>query len=212
MQHKAYVYTELQIALPFDQLPWQRINEAIQQQPGFLDKTWFAGVGNQSIGGFYTFETIESALQFTTHYFPTEAKEFGVALTTRVFDAAATEMASREMNSPHYDGVLPQTPGAFVYTEVQAHVLPFQEAAPWRALNPVLKRQAGLLCKTWLSGIHTGTPGGLYGFDTIENARKFAIDYFPTEAAALNAAFTTRVFDAKPTADASRRMHSPYSR
>lgn len=212
MHHKAYVYTELQISVPFENVPWQRINNAIKEQPGFINKTWLAGVGNNSAGGLYVFDTIENAQKFVTGYFPAEAKGFGVAQTTRVFDAAATEAASRDMNSVHYDGKISAKPGAFVYTEVQLHAVPFDQAAPWRALNPVLKQQPGLLSKTWLCGLHTGTPGGLYAFDTIEHARNFAVEYFPTEAAELNAAFCTRVFDANVTEAASRDMHSPFYR
>lgn len=77
-------------------------------------------------------------------------------------------------------------------------------------MNPTLKQQPGLLAKTWLSGIHTGTPGGFYAFDTIENASSFAINYFPTEAAGLGAAFYTRVFDAAVVEEASRAMNSPF--
>jgi hypothetical protein len=212
LQHQAYVYTELQISVPFDDVPWQAINDAIKAQPGFMNKTWLAGVGNNSAGGFYAFDTIENALKFVTGYFPAEARGFGVAQTTRVFDAEATETASREMNSMHYDGAIEGSPGAYVYTEVQLHALPFDQVTPWRKLNPILKRQPGLLSKTWLSGLHSGTPGGLYAFDTIENARRFAVDYFPTEAAALNAAFCTRVFDAAMTEAASRDMYSPFYR
>lgn len=212
MSHQAYVYTELQISTPFKNVPWERINKAIKDQPGFLDKTWLAGVGNNSAGGLYTFDSIENAQKFVTGYFPAEARALGVAQTTRVFDAAATETASRDMNSMHYDGKMAVKPGAFVYTEVQLHALPFDQVAPWRKFDPVLKQQPGLLSKTWLSGLHTGTPGGLYAFDSIENAHKFAVDYFPTEAAALNAAFYTRVFDASATEAASRDMNSPYYR
>lgn len=212
MSHQAYVYTELQISTPFKNVPWERINKAIKDQPGFLNKTWLAGVGNNSAGGLYTFDSIENAQKFVTGYFPAEARALGVAQTTRVFDAAATETASRDMNSMHYDGKMAVKPGAFVYTEVQLHALPFDQVAPWRELDPILKQQPGLLSKTWLSGLHTGTPGGLYAFDSIENARKFAVDYFPTEAAALNAAFYTRIFDASVTEAASRDMNSPYYR
>ncbi len=212
MSHGAYVYTELQISTQFDDVPWEHINRAIKEQPGFINKTWLAGVGNGSAGGFYVFDTIENAQRFVTGYFPAEARTFGVAQTTRVFDAVATETASRDMNSMHYSGEISVEPGAFVYTEVQLQALPFDQAAPWRELNPKLQQQPGLLSKTWLSGLHTGTPGGLYAFDSVENARKFALEYFPTEAAELNSAFYTRVFDAKVTKAASRDMGSPFYR
>ena len=97
---------------------------------------------------------------------------------------------------------------AFVYTELQISA-PFNEA-PWQQINAEIRQQPGLLSKTWLSGVSSATPGGFYAFDTVENARRFAIDYFPTEAASLNAAFYTRVFDAAASAEASRDMNSPF--
>lgn len=207
---KAFVYTELQISVPFKEVPWQRINQAIKRQPGFINKTWLSGVGTNSGGGFYAFDSIENAQKFVTSYFPKEAKGFGAAQSTKIFDAGATEEASRDMNSLHYDGKIDVKPGAFVYTEVQVHAAPFNKAVPWRTRNPLLKQQPGLIAKTWLSGLQTGTPGGFYAFDTLENARKFAVDYFPTEAAELNAAYSTAIFDANATEGASRDMNSPF--
>ncbi len=113
------------------------------------------------------------------------------------------------MKSVHYTATISQKPGAFVYTEVQLSVLPF-EKAPWRTQNPKLLKQKGLLAKTWLSGAHTGTIGGFYAFDTLENAKTFAIDVFPKTAEALKAAFYTRVFDASQTEAASKDMNSPF--
>lgn len=211
MTQKAFVYTELQISVPsFDKIPWHQVNLNIKKQPGFINKTWLFGVGNNSGGGLYAFDSIENAQKFCIGYFPQEARGFGVAQTTCIFDAVASEAASRDMNSMHYDGKIERQPGAFVYTEMQLHAVPFDSTVAWRELNPTLKTQPGLLAKTWLSGLHTGTPGGLYAFDTIENAKKFAVDYFPTRAAALNAAFYTRVFDGAVTEAASREMNSPF--
>ena len=207
MPNHAFVYTELQISVPFSQAPWKQVNPTLLAQPGFINKTWLAGVGNDSLGGFYTFDTIASAQRFVTDYFPGECRDFGVPHTTRIFDARVTEEASRALGSAHYGGTLERAPGAFVYTELQVSV-PFADA-PWRELNPVLKSQPGFLAKTWLSGLNTHTLGGLYAFDTVDNATAFALDYFPTEAAKLNAALYTRVFDAGPTEEASRQLHSP---
>lgn len=206
---KAFVYTEVQNSLPFvDQAPWKQLNPILLQQPGFINKTWLSGVGTNSVGGFYSFDSIENAQKFVTEYFPDEIRGFGVAHTSRIFVAAVVEEASRAMNSVHFGTKLSQKPGAFVYTEVQINV-PF-ENAPWREFNETIKLQPGFLAKTWLSGIHTNTPGGIYAFDTIENAMAFAINYFPAEAAQLNAAFTTRVFDAKVVEEASKELHSPF--
>ena len=208
MTPKAFVYTELQISVPFDNVPWQELNDQIAIQPGFLNKTWFSGVGNNSVGGIYSFDSVETAQHYCTSFFPTVAKKFGVAQTTRVFDAAVVADASRDMGSPHFGAVPTQTPGAFVYTEVQVNV-PF-EKAPWQDRNPVLKQQNGLISKLWLSGLNTNTLGGIDAFDTVENARAFAVEDFPKTAAKLNAAFYTRVFDASVAEAASRSLHSPY--
>ena len=207
--HKAYVYTELQISAPFDKVPWQGINKAIKQQAGFKNKTWLSGAGNNSAGGFYVFDTLENAQKFVNDYFPKEAAKFGVTQTTRIFDAAATKEASKGLKSVHYTATNFQKPGAFVYTEVQLSVLPFDKA-PWRTQNPKLLKQQGLLSKTWLSGANTGTIGGFYAFDTVENAKTFAIEVFPKTAEVLKAAFYTRVFDASQTETASRDMNSPF--
>lgn len=205
---KAFVYTELQISVPFAQAPWREINPILLQQPGFRNKTWLAGVKNQSLGGFYEFDSIENAKKFVTGYFPTEARKHGVAQTTRVFDGSVVEEASQYLNSLHFGGTRTQKPGAFVYTEVQI-AAPFEQA-PWRTLNPVLKAQPGLLHKTWLSGVHTNSVGGFYAFDTLENATRFATDYFPTETANLNVAYTTRLFDAPVVEEASIPLNSPF--
>jgi len=204
---KAFVYTELQNALPFDQAPWRQLNPVILEQPGFRNKTWLWGV-NQSVGGFYEFDSIENAKKFVTGYFPGEARKFGVAQTTRVFDGDVVEEASRYLNSVHFGGQVTRRPGAFVYTEGQISA-PFDQA-PWRDMNPILKAQPGLLHKTWLSGVHTGSVGGFYAFDTLENATRFVTDYFPTETATLDIAYTTRIFDAGPVEAASRGTRSHF--
>lgn len=208
MSSKAFVYTELQISVPFADAPWRDVNQSVLQQPGFRNKTWLSGVANQSLGGFYEFDSIDNAKRFVTDYFPIEAQKFGVAQTTRVFDGDVVGDASRFLNSMHFGGTLTQQPGAFVYTEAQISA-PFDQA-PWRDMNPVLKAQTGLLHKTWLSGVHTNSVGGFYAFDTIANATRFVTEYFPTETAGLNVAYTTRIFDAAPVAEASRALHSRF--
>ena len=207
---RSFVYTEVQTSIDFADYPWKQRNEAIRALPGFVNKTWLAGVGNRSVGGFYEFATRDEALEFAVRTFPAAASRLGAPMTTRVFDTAVVEEASRQLNSLHFGGVHGPNPGAFIYTEAQVSV-PF-EAAPWRAMNPVLKVQSGLLNKTWLSGVNTHSVGGFYAFDTVENARRFATEYFPTEASALNVAFTTRLFDAAPTREASVAMNSVHYR
>lgn len=208
MSANAFVYTELQASVSFEDVPWEKLNSAIAAQPGFIDKTWFSGLGNNSVGGLYGFTSVEDALHYCTDFFPALARDFGVAQTTRVFENQATAEASAAMDAPHFGGQVTTEPGAFVYTEVQVAV-PF-ENAPWRDRNPVLREQKGLLSKVWLSGHNTKSLGGLDAFDTLENALDFAINDFPKTAATMNAAFYTRVFDARVTEDASRGLNSPY--
>ncbi|KIC33980.1 YdhR family protein [Leisingera sp. ANG-S5] len=207
MTPKAFVYTEVAISVPFGQAPWQQINEQIRQQPGFLNKTWLSGHGNNSLGGFYGFDSIENAREFVTGYFPSEPRVFGVAHNTRVFDAEVTEAASRDMGAVHYGGPA-AAPGAFVYTELQLSV-PFEDA-PWQARNKALKMLPGLQNKVWLSGLQTQTLGGFDAFATLDQALDFAVKMFPETAAELGCAFYTRVFDAALTETASRAMNSPY--
>lgn len=206
---KAFVYTELQLSATFDAVPWQKINSSIQQQTGYMNKTWLSGVGNNSVGGFYAFDSIENAQKFVTEYFPNEAKALGAAQTTRVFDATTGADASRAINSVYFGGKLTQKPTAFVYTELQLRVHPFKKNT-WGDVNLRLLQQPGLLTKTWLIGVSTGTTGGFFAFDTLENAKSFALNYFPTEAKMMKAAFSTRVFDATKTEPASRAMSSPF--
>jgi hypothetical protein len=102
MSTKAFVYTEVQISVPFDQAPWRELNPVLRAQPGLVNKTWLSGDKNNSVGGFYEFDSLENARQFAYDYFPQEARKIGAAFTTRVFDGNVVEKASRELNSPHY--------------------------------------------------------------------------------------------------------------
>ena len=99
---KAFVYTEVQISVPFSEAPWRALNPVLKQQPGLVNKTWLSGHGNNSVGGIYEFDSLENAKKFAFEYFPTEARKLGAAFTTRVFDGSVTEEASRDMRSVHY--------------------------------------------------------------------------------------------------------------
>lgn len=204
----AFVYTEVQMSIPFADAPWPRLNPILLRQPGLRNKTWLAGVGNQSVGGLYEFDSLEDARRFVVDYFPAEARSLGVPQTTRIFDGRPVAEASRQLRSPHFGVPVTRRPGAFVYTEVQVGV-PFEQA-PWPSLNAVLAGQPGLLHKTWLAGVGTHSLGGFYAFDTIAHARAFALEYFPTETSKLGAAYTTRLFDAAVVAEASAPLRSPY--
>lgn len=99
---KFFVYTEVQVSVPFDQSPWRELSPLLKAQTGFRNKTWLSGVQNNSIGGLYEFDSLENAQAFALDYFPTEAKKIGAAFTTRIFDGNVTEEACRFLNSPYY--------------------------------------------------------------------------------------------------------------
>lgn len=98
----AFVYTELQLSVPFDQAPWEARNQALRQLPGLQNEVWLSGVSTQTLGGFDAFDTMDQALDFEINLFPETAASLGAAFYTRVFDAAATAEASRYLNSPYY--------------------------------------------------------------------------------------------------------------
>lgn len=99
---KVFVYTEVQLSVPFDQAPWKALNPILLKQPGLVNKTWLSGYQNNSVGGFYEFDGIENALTFAHEYFPAEAKKLGAAFTLRIFNGDVVETASRELHSVHF--------------------------------------------------------------------------------------------------------------
>jgi Putative mono-oxygenase ydhR len=99
---------------------------------------------------------------------------------------------------------------SFLYAEVQTSV-PF-EKAPWQKLNPEMKKEPGLLRKTWLSGLETNTVGGIYEFESLQTARAYVDHYVSGEARSVGGAgsLTTRFYDADVTEQASLEMNSPW--
>jgi uncharacterized protein YhbP (UPF0306 family) len=81
---------------------------------------------------------------------------------------------------------------------------------PWRELNPLLKRQPGLLTKQWISGVNTHTVNGFYEFDNKDNALAFAYGMFAEESRKAGITSNIKLFDADVVEEASRDMGSPY--
>lgn len=100
---KVFVYTELQFSVPFDNVPWKEMNPNLLQIDGLVEKTWLSGVGSNSVGGFYEFETLEKAQHFAWNIFPLEAKSFGVSFITKIFDGDVVTEASKGMKSSFYN-------------------------------------------------------------------------------------------------------------
>ena len=132
---KAFVYTEVQNSVPFDKIPWKTRNPIISSQPGFISKTWLSGYGNNSVGGIYSFDSIENAQKYVTEFFPNAVKKQGVAHASRIFNAVVVEEANRDIGSVHFGGKIAIKPSAFVYTEIQVN-LPFKNV-PWQRRNPI---------------------------------------------------------------------------
>lgn len=101
-QIKAFVYVEAQVSVPFEQYVWSDDNVDIRQQPGFISKTWLSGTDNNSIGGFYAFDSVENAKKYATGFMAKKAAKLNIGITTRVFTAERVAAASREMNSPFF--------------------------------------------------------------------------------------------------------------
>ena len=99
---KAFVYVEAQVSVPFEKYDWNHDNQGIRKQSGFISKTWLSGADNNSIGGFYAFDSIENAKKYATGFMSEKAKKLNIGITTRVFAADRVEEASGEMNSPFY--------------------------------------------------------------------------------------------------------------
>ena len=100
---KTFLYTEVQVAVPFDQFEWQQVNPALKTAPGLIRKTWLSGIGTNTVGGFYEFDTAENALAFAQGPFAEEARRAGAAAKTRLFDGDVVKDASIDMNSPYFD-------------------------------------------------------------------------------------------------------------
>lgn len=98
---QAFVYTEVQVDLPFTNAPWRQRNPRLRQQPGLLAKTWFSGLYTHTIGGLDVFDSLEHAYQFAVEDFPKTAMRLNGAFSTRIFDMHGLEMANLQTGSPY---------------------------------------------------------------------------------------------------------------
>jgi len=99
---KAFLYAEIQVAIPFSEIDWRSINTSMQQEPGLKSKTWLAGVNTNTIGGFYEFDSLDHAQAYAEGYLAAAAKQLGGSLSVKLFNGDATADANRGMNSPFY--------------------------------------------------------------------------------------------------------------
>jgi hypothetical protein len=99
---KVFLYAEIQVAIPFASIDWPSINEAMKREKGLESKTWLAGLGTNSIGGFYEFDSVEHAKAYATGYLAAAAAQLGGSLSVKLFDGDIVAAASSGMNSPFY--------------------------------------------------------------------------------------------------------------
>ncbi|WOJ88145.1 YdhR family protein [Methylocapsa polymorpha] len=96
----------------------------------------------------------------------------------------------------------------YLYAEIQVSV-PFTKI-DWPSINVSMQEEKGLKSKTWLSGINTNTIGGFYEFDSVENAKAYAVGYLAKAAEQLGGSLTVRLYDGDVVEAASRGMASPF--
>ncbi|MDM8016240.1 MAG: YdhR family protein [Rhizobium sp.] len=97
-----FLYAEFQNSVPFTEAVWKEANVLMQEVPGLLTKTWLSGVGNSSVGGFYSFDSVESADAYARGLLSEFAKASNASLTVKLFDGDVVATASRSMQSPFY--------------------------------------------------------------------------------------------------------------
>ncbi|MBD2560275.1 MULTISPECIES: YdhR family protein [Nostoc] len=99
---KVFVYAEYQVSIPFSQIDWVPINIEMKKFPGLRSKTWLNGVNNNTIGGFYEFDSVENAQNYIDGLLIPFTKQVNGNLTVKLFDGHATKEASIGMSSPFY--------------------------------------------------------------------------------------------------------------
>ena len=107
---KVFLYAEIQVAIPFTEIDWASINTAMKKEKGLKSKTWLSGINNNSIGGFYEFDSLENAKAYAEGYLAKAARQLGGSLSVKLFDGDVVADASRGISSPYYEKATQKTP------------------------------------------------------------------------------------------------------
>ena len=101
---KIFLYGEFQTSLPaFIQDMWEPVNAQLKDVKCLVRKTWLYGIGTNTVGGFYEFDSVENARAFAIGIYVEQAKQTNRSeFTIKLFDGDAAEAASRDMKSSHY--------------------------------------------------------------------------------------------------------------
>jgi hypothetical protein len=105
---KVFLYAEIQVSVPFREVDWPSINIEMKKERGLKSKTWLSGIGTNTVGGFYEFDSLENARAYAEGYLAWAAKKLGGSLTVKLFDGDITEGANRGIRCPITS--LPQKP------------------------------------------------------------------------------------------------------
>jgi len=99
---RVFLYAEYQISYPFGELDLPPIHTEMKLFPGLKSKTWLSGVNNNSVGGFYEFDTKENAQKYVDDCLVPYVQTFDANLTVKLFDAEIVADASKDMGSPYF--------------------------------------------------------------------------------------------------------------
>jgi hypothetical protein len=99
---KIFLYAEYQVSIPFDQIDWQPINVDMKKFPSLKSKTWLSGLNNQTVGGFYEFDSVENAQNYIDGLLLPFAKKVNGNLSVKLFNGEVTQAANVGMASPFY--------------------------------------------------------------------------------------------------------------
>lgn len=98
---KIFVYGEYQTTTSFSEVNWNDINAEMKKFQGLISKTWLSGL-NETIGGFYEFDSQINAQTYIDELLIPFTKQIGANLTVKLFNGEIVEAASLDMNSPFY--------------------------------------------------------------------------------------------------------------
>ena len=99
---KVFLYAEYQVAIPFTEIDWTPVNTEMKKFNGLKSKTWLSGLNNNTVGGFYEFDSVENAQNYIDNLLVPFARKVSGNLTTKLFDGDVVADASKGMNSPYY--------------------------------------------------------------------------------------------------------------
>jgi hypothetical protein len=99
---KVFLYAEFQVSIPFADVDWESINPEMKIYPGLISKTWLSGHNNNTVGGFYEFDSINNAQNYIDGLLYPFSKKVNGNLSVKIFDGDVTKDANIGMSSPYY--------------------------------------------------------------------------------------------------------------